>query len=190
MIRKDIKKRGGIMKTHVRVIEGYRPGPGMPTKQRTIKSFGYLEDQEDPEVFMAMVEQYDASLRKELPLRIEAASNALMYSEGNRRQNYGYKYLEAIYDLLKVDSFIQGYEKLHRFRGKYPAQDIFKFLVLARILQPDSKRASFQMKESFYEMRTEFTLPDIYRSLDLFADFEVELQRHLNERVKETVGRD
>ncbi|MFO8132795.1 MAG: hypothetical protein R6U10_02505, partial [Thermoplasmatota archaeon] len=34
------------------------------------------------------------------------------------------------------------------------------------------------------------TLPDIYRSLDLFAGFEVELQRHLNERVKETIGRD
>jgi len=44
MIRKDPKMRGGVMKTHIRVVEGYRPGPGMPTKQRTIKSFGYLED--------------------------------------------------------------------------------------------------------------------------------------------------
>jgi len=39
-------------------------------------------------------------------------------------------------------------------------------------------------------MITDFTLPDIYRSLDLFAELEVELQRHLNERVKETIGRD
>ena len=39
-------------------------------------------------------------------------------------------------------------------------------------------------------MLTDFTLPDIYRSLDLFTDFIVELQKHLNERVKATIGRD
>lgn len=190
MIRKDQKKRGGVVKTHVRVVEGYRPGPGMPTKQRTIRSFGYLEDQEDPEAFMAMVEEFNANFKDDVPLRIEVASNALMYSEENRRLNYGYKFLEAVYDLLKINSFIKGYEKSHRFRGEYSPSDIFKFLVLLRILRPDSKRASCQMKDGFYGMRTDFTLPDVYRSLDHFEDFEVELQRHLNVRVKETIGRD
>lgn len=190
MIRKDPKIRGGVMKTHVRVVEGYRPGPGMPTKQRTIKSFGYLEDQEDPEAFMAMVEEFNANFKESAPLHIEVASNKLMYCEENRRQNYGYKFLEAVYDLLEINSFIKAYEKAHRFRGEYSLGDIFKFLVLVRILRPDSKRATFQMKDGFYGMRTGFTLPDVYRSLDHFADFEVELQRHLNERVKETIGRD
>lgn len=190
MIRKDPKKRGGVVKTHVRVVEGYRPGPGMPTKQRTIKSFGYLEDQKDPEAFMAMVEKFNANFKDDVPLRIEVASNALMYSEENRRLNYGYKFLEAVFDLLKINSFIKGYEKSHRFRGEYSPSDIFKFLVLLRILRPDSKRASCQMKDGFYGMSTNFTLPDVYRSLDHFEDFEVDLQRHLNERVKETIGRD
>jgi transposase len=190
MIRKDPIKRGGVLKTHVRVVEGYRPGPGMPTKQRTIRSFGYLEDQKDPEAFMAMVEEFNANFKEDVPLRIEVASNALMYSEGNRRQNYGYKFLEAVYELLQINSFIKRYEKVHRFRGDYSLDSIFKFLVLARILSPDSKRASCQMKDGFYGMRTDFTLQDIYRSLDHFADFSVELQRHLNERVKETLGRD
>jgi transposase len=190
MIRKDPKKRGGVIKTHIRVVEGYRPGPGMPTKQRTIRSFGYLEDQADPKAFMAMVEEFDANFKNDVPLRIEVASNALMYGEENRRQNYGYKFLEAVYNLLEINSFIKCYEKSHRFRGEYSPGDIFKFLVLARILHPDSKRASCQIKDGFYGMRTDFTLPDVYRSLDHFADFEVELQRHLNERVKETIGRD
>lgn len=191
MIRKDPKKRGGVIKTHVRVVEGYRPGKGMPTKQRTIKSFGYLEDQEDPEAFMAMVEEFNAKYKAEnVPLRIEAAGTAKMYCEENRRQNYGYKFLEAVYDLLDISSFIKDYEKSHRFRGKYRLGDIFKFLVLVRILHPDSKCASFQLKNGFYGMRTDFKLQDIYRSLDHFAGFEVELQRHLNERVKETIGRD
>ena len=190
MIRKDPVKRGGMVKTHIRVVEGYRPGPRLPTKQRTIKSFGYLEDQADPAAFMAMVEEFDANFKKDVSLRIEVASNALMYCDENRRQNYGYKFLEAVYNLLEIDSFIKGYEKIHKFRGEYSPGDILKFLVLARILRPDSKRASCQIKDGFYGMRTDFTLPDVYRSLDLFADFEVQLQRHLNERVKETIGRD
>ena len=192
MIKIDKRtKKDGTPRTQVRVVEGYRPGPGMPTKQRTIKDFGYLEDQEDPDAFMAMVEEFHANYRAEnTPLRIEAAGTARMYSEGNRRYNYGYKFLEAVYELLGIDSFIHSYDGKRKFRGKYSPGDIFKFLVLLRILRPDSKRATFQMKNGFYNMRTDFTLPDIYRSLDLFAGFEVELQRHLNERVKETIGRD
>ncbi len=85
---------------------------------------------------------------------------------------------------------LRAMKKAQRFRGKYSPGDIFKFLVFLRILRPDSKRATFQLKNGFYEMCTDFTLPDIYRSLDHFANFEVELQRHLNERVKETIGRD
>lgn len=190
VIRKDVKNRGGVMKTHIRVVEGYRPGPGLPTKQRTIRSFGYLEDQEDPEAFMAMVEKFNATFKQDVPLRIEVASNALMYSEENRRQNYGYQFLATVYDQLGIDSFIKSFEKSSRFRGEYALGDIFKFLVIARILRPDSKRATFQLKNGFYGMRTDFTLPDVYRSLERFAGFEVELQQHLNERVKATIGRD
>ena len=192
MIKIDKRtKKDGTTRTQVRVVEGYRPGPGMPTKQRTIKDFGYLEDQEDPDAFMAMVEEFNANYRAEnTPLRIEAAGTAKMYSEENRRYNYGYKFLEAVYDLLGIGPFIKSYDGKRKFRGKYSPGDIFKFLVFLRILRPDSKRATFQMKNGFYNMNTDFTLPDIYRSLDLFADFEVELQRHLNERVKETIGRD
>jgi transposase len=191
LIKKDKVKRRGSIKTWISVVEGYRPAPGAPPKQRTIKSFGYLEDQEDPDTFMAMVEEFNANYRNgNVPLRIDADGTARMYCEENRRQNYGYKFLEAVYDLLEINSFIKDYEKSHRFRGEYSPSYIFKFLVLARILHPDSKRASSQIKDGFYGMRTDFTLPDIYRSLDHFADFEVELQRHLNERVKETIGRD
>jgi hypothetical protein len=191
LIKKDKIKRRGSIKTWISVVEGYRPTPGAPPKQRTIKSFGYLEDQEDPEAFMTMVEKFNASnFKNDVPLRIEVASNAQMYGKQNRRQNYGYKFLEVVYDLLEINSFIKDYEKSHRFRGEYSPGDIFKFLVLLRILRPDSKRATCQIKDGFYGMRTDFTLPDVYRSLDHFADFEVELQRYLNERVKETIGRD
>lgn len=191
MVKKDRVTRGGRVKTWVSVVEGYRPAPGAPPKQRVIKSFGYLEDQDDPDAFMAMVAEYNATYKKDaVPLRIEADGTIKMYCKENRRQNYGYRYVAAVYDMLGIDAFIKGQMKLRQFRGRYEAAEIFKFLVLARILRPDSKRASCQVKDGFYGMETEFTLQNVYRSLDLFSGFEVGLQRHLNERIKERIGRD
>jgi transposase len=57
-------------------------------------------------------------------------------------------------------------------------------------LEPDSKRATFQLKNGFYGMDTDFALGDVYKALDRFADFEVDLQRHLNTAVKSGIGRD
>jgi len=191
MIKYNKVSRHGTTRTHVLVVEAYRPGPGLPPKQRSIKAFGYLEDQADPEVFLAEVKEFDATYRAQnVPLRIEAEGTARMYDEENRRQNYGYRFLGALYDMLEIDGFINGFLKSHKFKGQYSPAETFRFLVLMRILYPDSKRASCQMKDSLYGMRTDFTLEDVYRSLDQCADFDVELQRHLNEVVKRKIGRD
>jgi len=192
MIRKDVKKgKDGRTKTHIRVVEGYRPGPGLPPKQRTIKSFGYLEDQKDPESFMDMVQDFDRHHRvEEVPLRIEVPANATMYHESNRLQNYGYHFLAAIYEQLNLEKFIRQHQQASRFKGEYDPAAIFKYLVLLRILHPNSKRASCQLKNNFYGMSTPFTLQDIYRSLNFFAGFETELQAHLNRQVKALIGRD
>jgi len=192
VIKKDKRiDAKGKTRTQIRVVESYRPGFAMAPKQRTIKDFGCLEDQADPEAFMAEVEQFNVSYREQnYPLRIEAAGTTRMYSAENRKQNYGFKFLEGVYDCLKIDEFITKHLAASNFRGDYSPCEIFKFLVLLRILSPDSKRASFQMKDGFYGMNIRFALPDIYRALDKFAGFEVELQQHLNEVVKEKIGRD
>lgn len=139
---------------------------------------------------MAEVAEFNAAFKHDATLKIEALADEKMYSEANRKQNYGYKFLEAIYDKLEIDKFIDRYMDTSKFKGEYSPSNIFKFLVLLRVLSPDSKRSSCQTKNNFYGMATDFTLQDMYRSLDHFANFELELQRHLNERVKETIGRD
>ena len=152
MIKYNKVKRNGSIKTHIIVVEGYRPGPGLPTKQRAIKSFGYLEDQTDPEAFMAEVHEFNANYRAlNVPLRIEAEGTARMYSQENRKQNYGYKFLEAAYDMLHIDSFIQEKIRASKFRGNYAPSEIFKFLVLTRLLTPDSKRASCQSPDHHFK---------------------------------------
>lgn len=192
MIKRDRRiDAKGRSRTQIRVVEGYRPGPGMATKQRTVRDFGCLEDQEDAVGFLAMVEEFNRSYKEQnVPLRIEAESTAMMYSAENRRQNYGYKYLEAIYEKLKIGGYMEEYLDKRGFRGEYSPGKIFKFLVLLRILSPDSKRATVQMKNGFYGLDTEFDLETVYRSLDQMAEVEVGLQRHLNEQIKAWIGRD
>ena len=192
MIKKDKKTYAdGRTKTQIRVVESYWVGSGLPPKQRTVKSFGYLEDQDDQVNFMKKVERFNEDFKKnKQPIRLEADLTAKMYSKENQKYNYGYKYLESIYNSLNIDKFMDDFLDKIKFRGKYPVTDIFKFLVILRILNPDSKRATFQMKNEFYKMNTDFNLEDVYRSLDEIAASEIELQRHLNNQVKNAIGRD
>ena len=191
MIRKDKKTYAdGTIKTQIRVVEGYRPGPGLAPKQRTIKNFGYLEDQKDQEAFLEMVKRFDTEQRKETVIRIEVPATAKMYSETNRRQNYGYKFLEAIYNSLKIDEFVEEYLKQKKSREQYSAEEIIKFLVIQRILVPDSKRATSQKRDLLYGFKSDFELHDIYRSLDLLAEMEIPIQQYINEQIRKKIGRD
>ena len=36
------------VKTQISIVESYRPGKGMNPRTRTIKDYGYREEQEDP----------------------------------------------------------------------------------------------------------------------------------------------
>jgi hypothetical protein len=166
-------------------MESYRPGPGKESTKRTLKSFGYLEDQPDPEAFMREVEAFDAD-----PGNREQISSNKMYSGQNRKYNYGYKYLEAVYNQLGIADFIKGYATSTRFRGSYSLDEIFKLLVLLRVLAPDSKRASAQRQGAFYGWDPQIELPNVYRALDHFEKFSVSLQQHLDERIKALIGRD
>ncbi len=63
-------------------------------------------------------------------------------------------------------------------------------MVIQRILNPDSKRATAQAKDMFYRLNTDFKLENIYRSLDKFDEYKIELQKYINDRIKEITGRD
>lgn len=186
MIRRDIRRMGdGSVKTYIRVTEGYRPEPGKPPKQRTLKSFGYLEDQADPEAFMREVKAFDAN-----PDNREQVSSNKMYSGENRKYNYGYKYLESVYKALEIEGFIKEYATSVGFRGTYSLNEVFKLLVIMRILAPDSKRASTQRQSAFYGWDPQLEVSDVYRALDHMAKFSAALQQHLDTRVKTLIGRD
>ena len=62
MIRYDKHKRKDGIKTQVRVVEGYRVDGKI--KQKTIKDFGYLEDQVNQDEFIVLVKKFDEDYKK------------------------------------------------------------------------------------------------------------------------------
>lgn len=186
MIRKDIRKFKYGTRTEIRVVEGYRDQFGK-VKQKTIKTFGYLEDQENQEAFMKMVEEFNDNYKKSKRIKIEKPTNVLFHEDTSSIEyNYGYRFLEAIYEKLDLESFFNSIN----FKGKYSLNEIFKFLTFQRILNPDSKRATFQNIQSFYKYFDDYSLDDVYRSLDVFDKYKVELQKYISDKIKEIIGRD
>ena len=191
MIRKDKKTfKDGSIKTQIRVTEGYRPYPNSSPKQRTVKSFGYLEDQADPDAFWKEVNACNDSLKQKRDLRIEIPVSEMMYSENNRLLNYGYKFPESVYRLLGIDTFLEQYQKTSGFRGKYSLNEVFRYLVMDRILYPSSKREAASRLRNYYGLNSEFELPDIYRALDHFDNVFYDLQRYVSEQVEGRFGRE
>lgn len=190
MIRKDKKTfKDGTVKTQIRVTEGYRPYPNSSPKQRTVKSFGYLEDQTDLEAFWNEVNACNNSLKKKEVPQSRTPVSKMMYSDHNRLLNYGYKFPESVYRLLEIDSFMNDYQKHSGFRGKYSLNEVFRYLIMDRILYPSSKREAAARLLNYYGLRSEFELPDIYRALDHFDRLFYDLQQYLNRKVTELTGR-
>ena len=183
--RQQITTKTGEKRTYISVLEGYRPGDGTGVKQRTVKNFGCLEDQPDKEKFLKEIEEFQIAYFKS-----KEKINIILDQVGEKGTqvyyNYGHIYLDAIYKFLELDKFF----KQIKTKATYDVEKIFKFLVFNRILNPDSKRATFQLSESFYGFDCDFGLHQIYRSLDLIYQSMNEMQVHLNEVIKRKIGRE
>lgn len=183
MIRYDKHKRKDGIKTQVRVVEGYRVDGKI--KQKTIKDFGYLEDQVNQDEFIDSVKKFDEDYKKNKLLLKKNTRKKFFEDENSTKYNYGYKFLSAIYDSLKLDEFFSDVS----FKGDYDLNAILKFFSIQRILNPASKRHTTQTMRNFYGENMDFQLADIYRSLDKFSDLNTELQKHINDRIVKLIGR-
>lgn len=186
MIKKTkVKFKDGTIKTQIRVVEGVRIGNTV--SHRHIRGFGYLEDNENQEAFLKMVKDFDDKYQNSKKIQLELnASESWLDDDDDRVYNFGYKFIEAIYNELDLKSFFSTID----FKGQYDLNEVFKFLVIHRILNPDSKRATYQRRENLFGFNPRFELHDIYRALSFFYQNSEQLQVHLNERVKSIIGRD
>lgn len=186
MVKKTkVKFKDGTVKTQIRVVEGIREGNKIT--HRHIRGFGYLEDNDDQESFLKMVKEFDENYQHSKKIQVELDSQeSWLDDDDDRIYNFGYKFIEAIYNELDLKSFFSNV----KFKGKYDLNEVFKFLVIHRLLNPDSKRATYQRKDNLLGFSPDFELYDIYRALSLYNQHSDKLQAHLNNRIKTIIGRD
>jgi len=186
------KDASGNPRTYVSIVEGYRDVNNV-SRHRRIKSYGYLEQYEDQDAFLAMVNKDLAKFEKEADNTISFSftdTENKNNSEFNRIYNYGYRYLETIYDALNIDKYLNDYQKRLDRKIKYKFKEIFKFLVIQRILRPDSKRATIQEINKFYKMNLNFSLDDVYRFQTILSNVFDDLQNHLKLETDRLIKRD
>jgi transposase len=102
------------------------------------------------------------------------AKTVLIPFHANRQLEYGkqkaykggYLFLQSIYYGLKLDQTCQKIKARHEF--EYDLNAILSDLVYTRILEPQSKRSSFQAAKKFLEPPS-YELHDIYRALSVIS---------------------
>ena len=184
-LRQNTSSKTG--RTHLAIVQGYRDTDGK-NKHKTVQKVGYLDElikeYKDPIAhFRAVAAQMDKE-------RLDSKSATVTIdfeeelSRGNEnRKNYGHVVFSKIYHELEIDKFLKNARRHENF--KYNTDAIMRLLVYTRLLYPGSKRWAVNQKGKFFD-RFDFSLDDVYNSLEHFNEISSTLQRHLHEKVNKT----
>lgn len=159
---------------------------GKKTKTVNVKRLGtynsLISEHEDPESYCrSLVEAANKEFQSEI-LNYEETVDFTEILNGDENEssptykNIGYLYLNNIFDQLKIRSFIK--EQTASSKIKYDLTAALKLLVFSRILDPHSKKSTFD-RSSQYLASFDLELHDIYRSLDVISKISANLQAFL-----------
>lgn len=190
-VKRILEKKTG--RTFLTIVHGYRePGTGK-VKQKTIKSLGYLDELEkefnDPithfkEVAKEMTEQAKHASRD---LTFTFPANDTIDTSFTLRKNLGFSVLSFFYHQLKIDEFFINRQR--NLNVNYSLNNIFQMLVYMRILDPCSKKKSYENMDSLF-LNFDFAISDVYRALDYFKFYKDDLLLNTHEMVRSIYGRD
>ena len=172
-------------------------------KSRVVKNIGPLSRYDDGKP--NYLERLRNSLREGNPFIPELAElvsvpqeNRLLTIQFNKDdasdivcepKNIGYLLLDSLYDSLGIYDVLN----LHKSRSKleYDLNGLTKMLVFGRVLDPDSKRATWYSRDRYlFEVVSSDSLVEAYRALDIL-DLKAEaIQRRMNLKLTQTIGRD
>lgn len=184
MFVKQNKSHKGILLTFT---IGYRENGKV--KHKNVETIGYLDDLKkiynDPiSHFKEIAKQRSNSEINELVIK---NLNSKIIDDNSNQKNLGYVILKRVYKELNISSVIN--KKQYSLNAKYSLDDIMKLLVFSRILYPASKNETFNNKDVFFE-KFDFSLKDLYRSLDHFNLLKDNIIKSIWENTKKAYSRD
>jgi len=178
---------------YLSIVRGYRNPATKKVTHKCVKALGYLDVLEkqysDP---VAHFKQVAADMtRKEAnaspPVTITLKKDEQLESGACNRKNLGYAALSAIYHELGLDVFFTNRARALKKAG-YSVNAIMKLLVYSRILEPASKKRTFDRRGDYFD-KFDFSLEDIYRCLTFANTLGRDLQRHLHNEITKRYGR-
>lgn len=186
-VKKNSCKNGRILLTFT---HGYRENGKI--KQKNIETLGYLDDLEkiydDPIAhFRRIAKQRTAEIALEsepIQLKLKRETEIDQFEIGLK--NLGYAVFEKLYHELGIHTFFARHE--NRLKIDFNLNAIFRLLVYSRLLKPGSKKQAYDQQNQFFETMAP-SLEAVYRSLDYYDRFNLDLQAWLNEMVKKQYGR-
>ena len=190
-LKKSTRKSTG--RTQLSIVEGYYDKKARTSRTRTIQSLGYLDELEktyaDPIAHFTKVAEEMTAAKKasETPVTLEFQKGKELPIGTDNRKNFGYLAASALYHDLGIHEFFANRQR--STKAKYNLNAIFRALVFSRIIDPDSKKGSFENFGRFFD-KCDFTLDDVYRSLDTFSKYQSDLQVWIHEHIRQNYGRD
>ena len=175
-------------KIYLSFVQGYRDEFGK-VKQKTIEKIGYLDElkkqYDDPiAYFKNIAKQKSNEEVKEYTIK---NLNTQVIEENSHQKNLGYVILKKVYNELNITSVLD--KKQSSLNIEYSLEDIMKLLTFSRILYPSSKNETFNNKDLFFE-KFDFSLKDLYRSLDYFKLLKEDILKSIWNSTKDTYNRD
>ena len=175
-------------KIYLSFVQGYRDENGK-VKQKTIQKIGYLEElkkkYDDPvQHFKNIAKQKSSEEIREYTIK---NINTKTIDDGSHSKNLGYIILKKVYDELSISSILN--KKQSTLNIKYSLDEIMKLLIFSRILYPSSKNETYNNKNIFFE-KFDFSLKDLYRSLDYFESLKDDIIKSIWYNTKDTYNRD
>ena len=188
MYLKQITKKGV---TRLYFYESYYKNK--KTTSRSVEALGRLDELQklypDPvSHFKKIAEERNAEYKLKKNLSISIDMTAQLETGEDNLKNVGYGILKLLYKELALEKFWNWKTKGRKFQ--YSPEQIFRLLVFSRVLYPDSKKATFDNRDIFFEGFDGFNLDAVYDSLDFFAENQEALQKWVFEHSEKVCTRD
>lgn len=141
-----------------------------------VKKLGRLDDlmasmnmSEDQVISWAKAQVEELNSKKTSPAStvVVLNQNAQIDLNDIRCRSAGYLFLQSILYSMKFKNIIRNIDNRHNY--DFNLENIFSDLIYARILEPCSKRESFEVARSFLEP-PRYQLHDVYRALSVIAE--------------------
>jgi len=180
-LKKTTNKKTG--RTFLAIVEGYWDTKTKTSRTKTVQKIGYLDELQqeisDPIThFENLARKMTAEKPKESVSLTFDLREELGKSEGMR--SVGYAPLLEIYHELELPKFFNN--RARNLQVEYNTNNIMKLLVFSRILDPASKKKTYENKDRYFE-HSDFSLNDVYRSLTHFSKHIEACQKHINEHI-------